>query len=173
MTAYLSAVPAVRFALFILLLCFAAGAQANLTLLFPYAPVTGRPDLVLTLCLLPALLSDAAGGCGWGFGAGLVSAALTGQTVGSLLVSRTVAGYVAGGFGERFVRSHPVVIVGAIAAASLTADAVYLLCNPPMSLAALLSGALGAGMNALWNAALALPLAHLLRRLGWTGSDDD
>ena len=173
MTTYLSAVPAVRFAVFLLLLCFAAGAQANLSLLFPYASVTGRPDLVLTLCLLPALLSDAAGGCGWGFGAGLISAALTGQTVGSLLVSRTVAGYVAGSFGERFVRSHPVVIIGAVAVASLVADAVYLLCDPPQSVAALLSAGRGAGMNALWNAAFALPLAHLLRRLGWSGNEDD
>ena len=172
MTAYLSAVPAVRFAVFLLLLCFAAGAQANLSLLFPYASVTGRPDLVLTLCLLPALLSDAAGGCGWGFGAGLVSAALTGQAVGSLLVSRTVAGYVAGSFGERFVRSHPVVILGAVGASSLVAATVFLLCDPPRSLDTLLSAARAAGMNALWNAALALPLAFLLRCLGWTDVED-
>ncbi|MBC8136288.1 MAG: hypothetical protein H8F28_10410 [Fibrella sp.] len=172
MTAYLSAVPAVRFCVFILLLCLMAGLQANIVLFLPHAEISGRPDFVLTLCLLPALLSDAAGGCGWGFGAGLITAALTGQAVGSTLVSRTVAGCVAGWFSERFVRSNPLVIVSAILTGSLVADAVYLLCNPPLTPDALLPALRFTAMNALWNAALALPLAHLLRRLGWIWDDD-
>lgn len=172
MTQYLSAVPAVRFAVFVLLLCLMTGLQANIVLFLPHAEITGRPDFVLTLCLLPALLSDAAGGCGWGFGAGLVTSALAGQTVGSFLVSRTVAGCVAGGFSERFVRSNPIVIVSAVFTGSLVADAVYLLCNPPLSLDTLLASLRFTAMNALWNAALALPLAHLLRRLGWVWDED-
>ncbi len=172
MTPYLAAVPAVRFFVFVLLLCLATGLQANVVLLLPHAEVTGRPDFVLTLCLLPALLSDAAGGCGWGFGAGLVTSALTGQAVGSTLVSRTVAGCVAGWFSERFVRSNPLVIVSAILTGSLVADAVYLLCNPPLSLDSLLAAFRFTAMNALWNAAFALPLAYLLRRLGWVWDED-
>ena len=111
-------------------------------------------------------------GCGWGVGAGLVTSALTGQAVGSTLVSRTVAGCVAGWFSERFVRSNPLVIVSAILTSSLVADAVYLLCDPPLSLDALLATLRFTAMNALWNAAFALPFAHLLRRLGWVWDDD-
>ena len=172
-TNYLSAVPAVRFVVFLLLLCIAAGWQANISLLLPHAEITGRPDFVLTLCLLPALFSDAAGGCGWGFGAGLVTSALVGQTVGSFLVSRTVAGYVAGGFSERFVRSNPFIVILAVFAGSLVADAAYLLCNPPLHLHELLAALRFAGMNTLWNAAFALPLAIVLRRLGWVDNENE
>lgn len=172
MTRYLSAVPAVRFAVFLLILCVAAGWQANISLILPHAEITGRPDFVLTLCLLPALFSDTAGGCGWGFGAGLVTAALAGQTVGSFLVSRTVAGFVAGGFSDRFVRANPLIVVAAVLAGSLAAEAAYLLCNPPHHLHDLLAALRFGAMNALWNAALALPLAALLRRLGWIYNED-
>ena len=87
-------------------------------------------------------------------------------------MSRTVAGYVAGGFSGRFVRSNPLVVVSAVLAGSVTADLVYLLCNPPLSVDALLAALRFGGMNALWNAALALPFAYLLRRLGWVWDED-
>ena len=63
-------------------------------------------------------------------------------------------------------------IVSAVLTASLVGDAVFLLCNPPLSVAALLAALRFGVMNALWNAALALPLAVLLRRLGWVWEEE-
>lgn len=172
-TNFLAAVPVLRFLIFWLLLFIAAGLQANVSLFLPYAEITGRPDFILTFCLLAALFSDAAVGCGWGLAAGLLTGALAGQTVGSFLVSRTVAGYVSGGFSDRFVRANPVVIVAAVIGGSLAADIVYLLCAPPLRLDTLLAALRFAGMNTLWNAALSLPLAHIMRRLGWLWDEED
>lgn len=125
----------------------------------------GQPDFVLTLLLVAALLSDATLGCYVGFAGGLVTAALSGETVGTYLVSRTVAGCAAGAFTSRLFRGNLAVVFLVVLLASLIAEAVYGLAAPPQGA---VSGWLkGVALGAVWNAFLSLPLTYLLRRCGW------
>ena len=124
----------------------------------------GEPDLVLTLALVAALLSDSAIGALAGFAAGLITAALVGQTVGTFLVSRTLAGFAAGMATTRLYRGNAVVVVVGVLVASLVSEAAYFLAAPHIGLSLGLRTLL---LGPVWNAALALPTLWVLRRCGW------
>jgi rod shape-determining protein MreD len=125
----------------------------------------GQPDFILTLALVAALLSDAVLGCYVGFAAGLATAALAGETVGTYLVSRTIAGCVAGGLTSRLFRGNLGVVFLVVLLASLVAQALYGLAAPPQGhIAGWLKGA---ALGAVWNAVISLPLTYLLRLCGW------
>ncbi|MBC8103948.1 MAG: rod shape-determining protein MreD [Cytophagales bacterium] len=152
--------------IFALLLLTATAAQS--TLAYPLHALTGaQPDFLLTVVLCTALLSDAATGCVLGFVGGLLSAALIGQTLGTLLVTRTIAGFLAGRFTARVFQANLLVIVLGVFIASLAAYVLQALSHPPRTgLTPWLQATLGGG---IWNAALALPIASLLRHSGWGG----
>lgn len=126
----------------------------------------GEPDFVLTLATAAALLSDASVGALTGFAAGLVTASLVGQTVGTFLVSRTLAGWAAGWTTGRLYRGHAFVVVVGVFFATLVSHAVYLLGAPRIGLAHGLRASL---LGALWNAVLAWPTMYCLRLCGWGG----
>jgi rod shape-determining protein MreD len=157
-----------RAALAALLLLLAAGFQGTLApRLFAAG---GQPDLVLAAALTLSLLSGPTAGALLGFAAGLLGAALSGETVGTLLVSRTLAGFVGGAFGARLLRpAAPAVALG-VFAATLAGEAVYILAAPRVGAA---RWAAAAVVGAAWNVLLALPTMVLLRRLGWDGGQDD
>jgi rod shape-determining protein MreD len=146
----------------LLLLIFAAlqGAFA-----YRMALWGGQPDFILTLTLVAALLSDATLGCYVGFAGGLMTAAVASQTTGTYLVSRTIAGYVAGAMTARLHRGNIGVIFLVVLVASLVAHLSYSLAAPPRG--EFLDWVRAVGFGALWNAVLSLPISFLLRRCGW------
>lgn len=150
------------------LMMIAAGTLQSLLAYPLFHWIGSQPDLLLTVALCAALLSDAVTGAFLGFAAGLFTASLVGQTLGTYLVSRTLAGYVAGRFTTRLFQANAPVIVIGVLVASLSAAALQGLAAPPhrSSLGIWLRTMAG---GAAWNAAFALPVAALLRRAGWGG----
>ncbi len=154
--------PARALAGFVLLLLLAAGLQTTLAprlLLWG-----GQPDFVFAVSIAASLLTDAGGGALAGFAGGLVTAALTGETVGTLIVSRTLAGFAAGALASRLFRANVLVLLAGAFVAGLIAQGVYALSAPAVAARA---GAGTALAGAVENALLALVVALLLRRLGW------
>lgn len=151
-----------RVAALCLLLLFAGALQGALA--WRLHAGGGQPDFVLAVLLSAALLSNAALGSLIGLAGGLVTAALVGETIGSLLVSRTLAGFAAGWLASRLFRVSPSVAVLGALFASIVAEIVYVLAAPRIGVRVWLGAAL---VGALWNAALAVPLTLVLRRLGW------
>jgi hypothetical protein len=147
---------------FCLLLLVAGALQGTIAGRLPRA--WGEPDFVLTLALVAGLLSDATIGGAAGLAAGLVTASLVGQTVGTFLVSRTLAGYIAGWTTARLYRGNVFVVVPGVLVMSLLSEAIYLLAAPRVGLGVGLKAAL---LGAVGNALLAAPMLWLLRRCGW------
>lgn len=163
MTAF---VPVRAWVAFALLLLVAAGLQTSLA---PRLLLLGsQPDFVFAVVIAGALLADAATGAMLGFAGGLVSAALVGDTVGTLLVSRTLAGFAAGQVGARLFRTSALVIVAGAALAFLVAAGTFALCAPAVFARNGTGPAVGSVVVGLfWNALLVFPITLLLRRLGW------
>lgn len=129
-----------------------------------------QPDFVLTTLACGAILAGGARGAWLGFWAGLLTAALASQTPGSFLVSRTLAGALAGWLQGSVIQRSPVVPPLAALATTLAAEAVYGLMAPPHHLRAW-AGAVGG--ETVYNTILAFPLYALLRRLGVGQAPDD
>ncbi len=102
-----------------------------------------------------------------GFIGGLLSSALVGQTVGTLLVSRTVAGFMAGRFTARIFEANTLVVMLGVLLTSLAASVLQILAAPPrFGLAFWLQATVG---GAIWNALISIPIGGLLRQGGWGG----
>jgi rod shape-determining protein MreD len=148
--------------LYIILLLIGAGLQSTAAAGIAFRGA--HPDFVLTIALSAALLSDASVGCLAGFGAGLVMTSVVGRTLGTFLVSRTIAGYVAGLVTKRLYRGNAGVVLLGVFIGSIIAEIVYGLSDPRLTLSHWVQTTLlGAGMNAV----LALPMTVILRYLGW------
>lgn len=160
-----SATSSSPFAVFVYcaLLLLAAGLQAQVSHRLHFCG--GQPDFLFALLLTTAFLSDSSGtGALIGFGGGLMTGAVVWETVGTFLVSRTLAGFVAGWFSDRMSQSNVAVLIFAVAGASVVGELVYVLAAPRIGLSRWVLGAL---VGTAWNIALSLPLFFLLRRLGW------
>ncbi|HLV78857.1 MAG TPA: hypothetical protein VKT32_01210 [Chthonomonadaceae bacterium] len=124
-----------------------------------------QPDLLTTTALTGALFCDANGGAALGFFAGLFLASLTSPPhggFGSLIVSRTLAGFGAGWLEGRLFRDNARLAIFLVALGTLLADLLFFLFAPqPLSLRV----AVTLLKTALYNGVLALPLTLLLRRL--------
>ena len=150
------------FTLWVLLLLGASSLQAVYAARLAFWG--GYPDFPLTVALCAALLSDASVGCVTGFGAGLVMASVCGRTLGTFLISRTIAGYLAGLLTNRLFRGNLGVVFLGVWGASVAAEVIYGLAAPRLTLMHwVYSTLIGATMNAF----LALPITLLLRRFGW------
>lgn len=125
----------------------------------------GSPDFLLTLALCAALVSDAQTGALAGFVCGWMMAALTGETLGTFLISRTLAGWAAGTATTRFFRGNVFVVLAGVFVASLIAELIYAFSAPPRG--GFWEWGRGVLIEAVWNALLSLPLTWLLRRTGW------
>jgi hypothetical protein len=147
---------------FLVLLLVAGGLQSTVAAHFTFW--NAQPDFPMALALAAALLSDAATGSLAGFAAGLVSGSIVGQTLGTFLVTRTLAGFVSGSFTARLYGANLGVVVLGVFTGSVVAEILHGLAAPRISLLHWIQTALlGGAMNAL----LALPLSALLRRCGW------
>ena len=147
---------------FALFLFVAAGMQAAFASRLTF--FGGQPDFILTVALAAALLSDASTGCLVGMAGGLLSAATVGETVGTFLVSRTIAGFIAGLLTNRLYRGNVGVIFLGVLATTLIAEVVHAFAAPRGSLHEWVQSI---AVSAVMNAVLALPLTVLLRRCGW------
>ena len=144
------------------LLLVAAGLQSLVAA--RVSVLGGEPDFVLTVAAVAALLSNARAGAVTGFTAGLVTASLIGQTVGTFYVSRTLVGWLAGWSTARLYRDNAWVVILGVLLASILSEVIYLLAAPHLSLGHGLKASL---LGAVWNAILAYPTMLLLRRCGW------
>lgn len=121
-----------------------------------------QPDLPLIAVCCLSLLSGRSAGAALGFAAGLLTGALADSThLGSFIVSRTLAGFVAGWL-PRLFRPQ---LLGACFLATLgctfLAHLAYLLGSPETDLGSWVKLAL---MRSLYNAVLATPLYLVLLR---------
>jgi rod shape-determining protein MreD len=155
--------PPLRAALwYALLLLIAAGLQS--TVAARISLFGGEPDFPLTLAEVAALLSNASVGAVAGFGTGLVTASLVGQTVGTYFVSRTISCWIAGWTTTHLYRGNALVVILGVLVASVLSEIIYLLAAPHLSLGHGLRASL---IGSVWNAALAYPTLLLLRKCGW------
>ncbi len=124
-----------------------------------------QPDFLLLFSILGALFCDLNGGAALGFAAGLLHASTASPPhggFGSLIVNRTlVAGFV-GWLEERVFRDAPGLTPLFAFGGTLAAEVLFYLAVPQGRLRHRVMIAL---LTALYNAALALPVYLLLRRL--------
>lgn len=146
----------------ILFLLVAAGLQSVFSARLMF--FGGQPDFLLALTLTAALLSDASTGAIIGVVAGLLSGSLSSHAVGTFMASRTLAGFVAGGFTARLYGANLGVTLLGVFVGSVAAEIIFGLAAPRLTFMHWVQSTLiGAVMNSL----IALPLSLLLRRLGW------
>lgn len=123
-------------------------------------------DFPLTLALTAALLTDSRIGCLAGLAAGFMTAGIVGETAGTFLVSRTLAGYAAGVPTGRLYRGKIGVALVGVFVCSMIAEVIYAFSAPRLTLEHWLISIPG---SAALNAVLSLPTFYLLRRFGWGG----
>ena len=93
-----------------------------------------KPELVLMLAAGIGLSRGPAAGVGAGFFAGWLPAALAGAGVGSYLVTRMLAGYVAGSLRGRLFADRLRVAALVCAGAAVLADVGRLILAPPLDI---------------------------------------
>ena len=124
-----------------------------------------EPDILLVTLVLVSLATGSISGAVAGFASGLLVGVMTLDTLGTVSIVLTVAGYWAGRYGETTGRGRPY-------AAPLAAFAITLLVTPAyVALHFLLGQPVSAGAafttlipSAIVNAALAFALYPLVRR---------
>ncbi len=117
-----------RYLLPSLLILLAAAIQGNLP---DWLIIKGgQPDLILVALIATALTLDPATGAVLGFVAGLVHGAITGESLGSFIVTRTIIGYAAGSLTVRLFSDNPVVPVLAAGGLTFAGEFIFLLANP-------------------------------------------
>jgi rod shape-determining protein MreD len=121
-----------------------------------------RPNLALTALLVASLFTDAGTGAALGFLVGLLEAAYSAFFVGSLLVTRSLAGWVVGALEARIFRDSPLVAVATALTGTFLVEGCFFLFAPQANV---LRWLLRVVCQSLYNAALALPLFYVLRRL--------
>ncbi len=142
-------------------------ALLQVSIVAPLEVARGHPDLVLVLVVAIALLRGPVVGAVGGFWAGLVVDVAALQTLGLSSLLLTVAGYLAGRFGEVTSRSspHPPLVAVALATLWLAVGsaAVHFMLGESVP-ASRLFGAVLVPTLAL-NLLLAYPVYRLCRRL--------
>lgn len=129
-----------------------------------------QPDFVLVTLACGATLIGGAGGIGLGLWAGLLTAALVPQTLGTFLVSRLAGGAFAGWLAGLVIQRSLIVPPLTALATTLVTEIVYVLMAPTHHLRWWAGAVAGeAACNMLW----AIPIFLLLRRLGIGHKPDD
>lgn len=119
------------------------------------------PDFGLAVLACLALLSNPSGGAWIGFLVGLIEGAMIAQAVGSHLLSRTIAGFLAGWASAWFEREHPLLPILTGMLVVIVAESLLFLMAPCNDWVAWSLRVLG---KTLYNGVLVLPLMLLIRR---------
>ena len=126
-----------------------------------------RPDLLLATALLSSMFSEANGGAGLGFCAGLIHACFAAPPLGgfgSLLFSRTLVCFGVGWLEERIYRDNGLLAVVIVGLGTLLTEGVFFVLAPQRHL---VLWARSVGGTTLYIVVFAYPLYLLLRR--WLG----
>lgn len=122
-----------------------------------------RPDLLTVAMLTLAVLSNRATGAALGFVAGLILASLVDTTHAEIIVSRVIAGFLAGWAAEWLTRDYWITAVLVVTLGTLAAEAVYLLLHPgELRVWEWMQSTFA---KAAYNGVVATPMYALLRRL--------
>ena len=132
-----------------------------------------QPDLPLIVLACGALPLGSARGALLGFWAGLLTAAASPLTYGSLFVSRIAAGAFAGGFGRGLIRDNLIVPPLVVLAATGLTEGLGALIAPGAAVHDVRHWLWTLGGEMLYNALLAVPVSLLLRlfRVGEVTAD--
>lgn len=118
------------------------------------------PHIALTTLLVECLFVGPNTGAVLGFALGLLEGSYASRYLGSFLVTRSLAGFAVGTMEERIFRDNPVVAVATALIGSVLVEGCFFLFVPQTPV---LRWARHMLYQALYNAALALPLYFLLR----------
>lgn len=150
-----------RFFILLVLVLLAAVLQAG----FSEDVTIGRahPDFVLVVAACGGVLTGPVRATFTGLWAGLLTAILSDVNYGSLLVSRTVMGILAGWLHHHVIRDSIVVPPLVALAATAVAEIIYFLMAPSHGITIWLRSV---GGEALYNMALSFPIYFGLRAIG-------
>lgn len=138
----------------------AAAAVLNLVLSSDCGTWSVRPNVCLCAMLLSSLFVGPNTASGLGFWAGLLEASYAATDVGSLIVSRTLAGFGVGVLEERIFRDHVLVAVAAAFLGTLGAEGCFFVFAPQAHARAWAAATTG---EAVANALLAVPMYYATR----------
>jgi hypothetical protein len=122
-----------------------------------------KPDLILVVTACGGVLTGPARATFAGLWAGLLTATLSNVNYGSILVSRTAMGILAGWLHHHVIRDSIVVPPLVVLVGTLTAEVIYFLMAPTHNIHA---WARSVGGETLYNIALSFPVYFGLRALG-------
>lgn len=151
-----------------LMLLPAAVAQGRIA--HSLAVFGAQPDFVLVTLACGATLLGGASGIGLGLWAGLLTAALVPQTLGTFLASRLAGGAFAGWLAGSVIQRSVIVPPLAALATTLVTELMYVLMAPTHHLRA---WAVAVGGEAVCNMLWSIPIFLLLRRVGIGRTPDD
>lgn len=141
---------------YLVLLFMGVGLQSTVASQLSF--LGAQPDFLLTLALCVALLTEATVGASAGFISGLMTAAIAGPTMGTYLVTRTLAAWAVGALRRRFVRVGVLVTLAGVGLGTILSGVLYGLSNPRIGLANWFALTF---VGALLNMVISLPVALL------------
>jgi rod shape-determining protein MreD len=137
----------------------------------PQVRIAGAtPDFPLLILACLAMLTNPNTAAWAGFLTGLLHASMLEQTVGSLLMSRTLAATAVAYLPLLISKRHWLSIVPAVALLTWLAQALFYLAAPTISVGAFWQGTLG---SMVYNMGLAIPVYWLVQRIVPPESDND
>lgn len=147
-----------RYLLPIAMMMLAGALQGNLP---GWLALKGaKPDLILVVLVATALNFEPVTGALFGFFAGMIHGSLVGYSLGSLIVSRTIIGFLASSITTRLFSENPIVPVLAAGGLTFVGEAVFLLGNPTSNFLASVNVVLA---KSLYNSFLTLMVFWFLR----------
>lgn len=120
-----------------------------------------EPDFLLIVATVLAILHEPRAGALFGFISGAIDGGLIGADMASLVVTRTIAGYLAGHIGNLDFEIKPIYAALVVAGATIVCHTLFALPAPPPQVGVYVRDTIFA---ALYNGVLALPLYALVRR---------
>ncbi|MGC8668516.1 MAG: hypothetical protein ACP5VE_10420 [Chthonomonadales bacterium] len=143
-----------------LAVCVTAASVLNLVISPEFASRSFRPNVGLCALLVCCLFVGPNTASALGFWAGLLEASFTATDIGSLIVSRTVAGFGVGILEERIFRDHVLVAVAAAFLGTLGAEGCFFLFAPQAHVGVWAAATAG---EATANALFAVPMYYGVR----------
>ena len=120
-----------------------------------------RPNFAICALLVASLFAGPNVGAIMGFCTGLMEAGAVGDFVGSLIVTRSLAGFTVGALDERIFRDNLFVAVFVVLIGTIFIHECFFLFAPQPHA---IKYAIRVLSESLYNAALAIPIYYMLRR---------
>jgi rod shape-determining protein MreD len=121
-----------------------------------------RPDIALTALLVCCLYVSSAAGAAYGMMIGLLSASYFDRFVGSIIVSRTIGGFLLGALEERIFRDSVFMALAAATLGTIAVEGLFFVFAPQPHALRWIIRTLEA---AAYNGVLSLPIFWLVHRI--------